>query len=80
MRRIISKRKINKSKSIFPPQNINIKSIEDRKISANDTEIGIRIFTDKEDTIQPLLVNFHGGGWVLGDLDVMIQCAENLLS
>jgi len=59
----------NKSKSIFPPQNINIKSIEDRKISANDTEIGIRIFTDKEDTIQPLLVNFHGGGWVLGDLD-----------
>ena len=56
----------NKSKSIFPPQNINIKSIEDRKISANDAEIGIRIFTDKEDTIQPLLVNFHGGGWVLG--------------
>ena len=59
----------NKSKATFPPQIINIKSIEDRKISANNTEIGIRIFSDKEDTQQPLLVNFHGGGWVLGDLD-----------
>ena len=43
--------------------------VENRKIEVNGTKINIRIFSDSNDNNLPLLVNFHGGGWVLGDLD-----------
>ena len=43
--------------------------VENRKIEVNGTKINIRIFSDSKDNNLPLLVNFHGGGWVLGDLD-----------
>ena len=50
-------------------EKIDLVSVKDKKIFINNTEINIRIFTDKENSIQPLLVNFHGGGWFQGDLD-----------
>tara|TARA_B100000427_G_C15513996_1_gene597441 strand:- start:260 stop:1198 length:939 start_codon:yes stop_codon:yes gene_type:complete len=50
-------------------EKIDLLSVNDQKIVINNTEINIRIFTDKDDTAQPLLVNFHGGGWFQGDLD-----------
>ena len=43
--------------------------VENRKIEVNGTKINIRIFSDSKDNNLTLLVNFHGGGWVLGDLD-----------
>lgn len=33
-------------------------------------DIPVRIYTSEGSTTKPVLVYFHGGGWVLGDLDV----------
>jgi acetyl esterase len=42
-------------------------SVEDRTIG--DGEIPVRIFTPAGTGPWPLLLFFHGGGWVIGDLD-----------
>ena len=49
--------------------NIEILNVENRKIEVNGTKINIRIFSDSNENNLPLLVNFHGGGWVLGDIN-----------
>lgn len=43
--------------------------IEDRKIPGFHSDITIRIYTPSERTKLPVLVYFHGGGWVIGDLE-----------
>lgn len=44
--------------------------IENRLISIDhDTEINIRIYTPKGQGPFPILVYYHGGGWVIGDLE-----------
>lgn len=32
-------------------------------------EVKIRIYSDSPETIQPAVIYFHGGGWVLGNID-----------
>jgi acetyl esterase len=64
-----ARKQFSKTKEIFPLPEVEIKHIENKKIFVNNSEINIRIFSNSDDSIQPLLVNFHGGGWVLGDLD-----------
>ena len=46
----------------------NVKT-DDRFIPVTDGEIGIRIYTPDGTGPFPLLVFFHGGGWMMGDLD-----------
>jgi acetyl esterase len=49
------------------PTNI---SIENRTIEGAVGDIPIRIYKSREDNAtKPLLIFFHGGGWVLGDLN-----------
>ena len=43
--------------------------VTDRSIPGADGDIGLRIYTPTGDGPHPVLVNFHGGGWVIGDLD-----------
>ncbi len=50
---------------MLPP----IYHVEDSAISGETGEIPIRIYRPNEDQELPLLMWFHGGGWVLGDLD-----------
>ena len=47
----------------------NLVNTEDRYIKGSNDEMKIRIYTpDKEGTL-PVLVYFHGGGWVIGNIE-----------
>jgi acetyl esterase len=43
--------------------------VEDRTIPGSETDIPVRIYTPDSTGPLPVLVYFHGGGWVIGDLD-----------
>lgn len=43
--------------------------VEDRSIDGPDGPIRIRIYWPSTDSVPPVLVFFHGGGFVVGDLD-----------
>jgi acetyl esterase len=47
-------------------------SVVDRRIVLPDRDISVRIFRPVAEP-RPLLVYFHGGGWVRGDLDIYDQ-------
>jgi acetyl esterase len=46
-----------------------VAKVEDRTISGPDGEIPVRIFTPEGEAPHPVLMYFHGGGWVIGGLD-----------
>lgn len=53
-----------------PPQKESVQKIEDRKILGPDgNQIPIRIYTPTGKGPLPILVYFHGGGWVLGNIE-----------
>lgn len=47
----------------------DVKRVEDRRIPGPGGEIPVRIYTPESAPPLPLVVFFHGGGWVIGDLD-----------
>jgi acetyl esterase len=46
-----------------------VAKVEDRKIPGPAGEISVRIYTPAGSGPFPVLLFFHGGGWVIGDLD-----------
>ena len=54
-----------------PTAGAAMERVEDRRIPSGDgTEIGVRVYTPKGgDGPFPGVVYFHGGGWVIGDLE-----------
>jgi len=46
-----------------------VTKVENQKISVVDGEIGVRIYTPEGQGPFPLFMYYHGGGWVLGDLE-----------
>jgi acetyl esterase len=52
--------------------------VEERHISAPGVEIPVRIYTPVGPGPFPILVWFHGGGWVVGDLDTADPTARHL--
>jgi acetyl esterase len=46
-----------------------IAKVEDRTIPVPGAELPVRIYRPSGDGPLPILVYFHGGGWVIGDLD-----------
>ena len=54
---------------------IEVGRVEDRTIDGPGGAIPLRIYTPAGDGPFPVLMNFHGGGWVIGDLDTAdAQC------
>ena len=59
--------------ALAPPVEVELAplaKVEDRMIPvADDTEIKVRIYTPEGQGPFPLFVYYHGGGWVIGDLE-----------
>lgn len=53
-------------------------SIQDVSIPVQDTDIRARIYRPSSDEQLPILVYYHGGGFVLGDIDIFDQLARGL--
>ena len=46
-----------------------VENVEDRSIPGPGGEIPVRIYTPASTEPLPALVHFHGGGWVIGDIE-----------
>jgi acetyl esterase len=55
-----------------------VAKVEDRTIPAPDGDVPVRIYTPEGNGPFPILAWFHGGGWVVGDLDSADGSARNL--
>jgi acetyl esterase len=55
-----------------------VAKVEDRLIPASGIEIPVRIYTPVGHGPFPVLVWFHGGGWVVGDLETADPTARHL--
>src|ERR1700683_1502287 len=63
-------RRVTASMFRVPPERAEkVAKVEDRKITGPAGEIPIRIYTPEGTGPFPVLVFFHGGGWVIMDLD-----------
>lgn len=51
-----------------PPE--KVERVQNRMIPGSAGEIPVRIYTPKGTAPFPAILYFHGGGWVLGDLDI----------
>ncbi|MEO8540408.1 MAG: alpha/beta hydrolase [bacterium] len=51
------------------PEGEPVAKVEDRTIPANGADIPVRIYRPEGTGTKPVLVWYHGGGWVIGSLD-----------
>ncbi|MGH8517301.1 MAG: alpha/beta hydrolase [Panacagrimonas sp.] len=57
------------TRALLPPSQVAVAKVENRNIPGPGGEISVRIYTPPGSGPFPLLVYFHGGGWVVGNLD-----------
>ena len=65
--------------NLLPPAvpDVAMASVDDRTIPGPAGDIPVRIYRPVENSGLPLLIWFHGGGWVIGDLDgADVTCRE----
>ncbi|HEY8491534.1 MAG TPA: alpha/beta hydrolase [Dehalococcoidia bacterium] len=62
-------RRLMKAGRLMPPQPDPVARVEDRTIPGPAGEIPVRVYTPAGSPPFPLVVFFHGGGWVICDLD-----------
>ncbi|BBF69687.1 MULTISPECIES: alpha/beta hydrolase [Sphingomonas] len=62
----------------LPPPAVTLASVDDRTIPGPAGEIPVRIYTPEGAGPFPLIVYFHGGGFVVGDLDTQDMIARGL--
>ncbi|NQW21944.1 MAG: alpha/beta hydrolase [SAR202 cluster bacterium] len=55
-----------------------VAKVEDRTIPGPDSDVSVRIYTPEGDGPFPILAWFHGGGWVVGDLESADGAARNM--
>lgn len=51
------------------PSPVELPSVEDRTVPGPGGDIPVRVYRPVLDTVLPVTVFFHGGGWVVGDLE-----------
>lgn len=54
---------------MMPPSTQKIANVADRRIPGPAGDVAVRIYTPEGAGPFPVLSYFHGGGWVIGDLD-----------
>ena len=60
-----------------PRPDLEVGKVSDSEIEGRNGEIPLRIYTPKGEGPFPITMMFHGGGWVIGDLDTAdSQCRE----
>ena len=60
-----------------PAPELEVGAVEDRRVPGPAGEIPVRVYRPVGDGPFPLHVHFHGGGWVIGDLDTHdFDCRE----
>jgi len=60
---------VHDSSTAYPPLEVPLAGIADRTIPGPGGPLPVRIYTPVGDGLFPLMTFFHGGGWVVGDLD-----------
>jgi len=55
-----------------------VASVEDRRVPGPLGEIAVRLYRPNQAKILPVLLWFHGGGWVLGNLDTHDRVCRSL--
>jgi acetyl esterase len=61
-----------------PEHVVPVASVEDRTIPGPAGDLPVRIYRPNGDGVVPTVVMFHGGGWVVGDLDTHDNTARAL--
>jgi acetyl esterase len=61
-----------------PEQLVPVASTEDRTVPGAEGELRARVYRPEGDGPFPTVAFFHGGGWVIGDLDTHENMARNV--
>jgi acetyl esterase len=69
---------VRSSSTQLPPPPVTLASISDRTIPGPAGEIAVRIYTPEGSGPFPVIAYFHGGGFVVGDLDTQDMIARGL--
>ncbi len=66
----IELREMRASMAAVPPEHqVQINHINEIKIKSENRKLKLRIYSNNDNNDQPLIIFFHGGGFVMGDLD-----------
>lgn len=68
---------VRQSSLAVPQPDVKLARIEDRTIPGPAGEIPVRIYTPEGTGPFPVITYFHGGGWVVGDLDTQDMIARS---
>jgi acetyl esterase len=55
-----------------------VAAVKNTRVSYSSGEIPVRVYIPREGEVLPVLVYFHGGGWVLGDLESVDSLCRSL--
>ena len=69
---------VRESSIAFPKLNVPLAGIVDRKLPGPDGDVPVRVYTPEGSGPFPAIAYFHGGGWVVGDLDTQDMIARGL--
>lgn len=64
--------------NVLNPPSEPIYKMLDHKIMVDDREIPVRVFIPKANPLSKVLIFFHGGGWVTGNIDSYTNVCANM--